>query len=105
MIVYGLDEASGPRPGIVLPRAGATTAPPRSGAVDAESREWRGCMRNGEDVGHEALALPYTSYGAERVLVRPVGSDPVETCSDLDVEAAERSMKLGERAAAPALAA
>jgi RNA polymerase sigma-70 factor (ECF subfamily) len=55
MIVYGLDVASGSRPGNVLPQAGATTAPPTSGVVDAESQEWLRCLRAGGDVRQEAL--------------------------------------------------
>ena len=55
-IVYGLDGASGSRPGIVLPRAEATTAPPVSGVGDVESREWLRCLRADGDVRQEALA-------------------------------------------------
>ena len=55
-IVYGLDGASGSRPGIVLPRVEATTAPPVSGVGDAQSREWLRCLRADGDVRQEAVA-------------------------------------------------
>jgi len=55
-IVYGFDGASVSRPGIVRPRTGATTAPPVSGAEEAESREWLRCLRADGDVRQEALA-------------------------------------------------
>jgi RNA polymerase sigma-70 factor, ECF subfamily len=55
-IVYGLDGASGSRPGIVLPRADATTAPPVTDVRDVESREWLRCLRADGDVRQEALA-------------------------------------------------
>jgi len=55
-IVYGLDGASGSRPGIVLPRADATTAPPVTGVLDVESREWLRCLRADGDVREEAVA-------------------------------------------------
>jgi RNA polymerase sigma-70 factor (ECF subfamily) len=56
MIVYGLDGASGSRPGIVLPRVSPTTAPPASEVGDAESRQWLRCLRADGDVRQEALA-------------------------------------------------
>ena len=55
-IVYGLDGASGSRPGIVLPRTEAATASPVSGVEDAQSREWLRCLRADGDVRQEAVA-------------------------------------------------
>jgi RNA polymerase sigma-70 factor (ECF subfamily) len=55
-IVYGVDGASGSRPGIVLPRADAATAPPVSGMGDVESREWLRRLRADGDVREQAVA-------------------------------------------------
>jgi len=86
MIVSELDEASGPRPGIAPPRAGATTAPPTSAEVFLR------CVH---------LARTWASDGVKRVTSALSASSqrtsrPAWT---LDVEAPERSVKLGAQLA------